>query len=140
MMSCQSVKQAPTLGPLHPWVWPTKRWQHIHINFGGPFLGKMFFIAVNAHSKWPEVYEMSTNTTIEVLRHMFATYGLPEQVVSDNEPQFTSSDFSEYMRSNGMKHIRCAPYHPSFNGATDRFVQMFKQAMKAGKHDNRSLL
>ena len=141
-LPCQSVKHAPAVAPLHPWVWPTKPWQRIHIDFAGPFMGKMFFIAVDAHSKWPEVYEMSSTNvvkTIAVLRHMFAAYGLPEQVVSDNGPQFSSTDFSEFMKSNGIKHIRCTPYHPSSNGAAERFVQTFKQAMKAGKHDGRSL-
>ena len=34
---------------------------------------------------------------------------------------------------NGIKHIRCAPYHPSSNGAAERFIQTFKRAMKAGE-------
>ena len=38
-----------------------------------------------------------------------------------------------FMKSNGVKHIRCAPYHPSSNGAAGRFVQTFKKAMKASK-------
>ncbi len=35
---------------------------------------------------------------------------LPEQVVSDNGPQFTSDEFAQFMKSNGVKHIRTAPY------------------------------
>ena len=27
-----SVKQAPGATPLHPWVWPSKPWQRVHIN------------------------------------------------------------------------------------------------------------
>ena len=42
------------------------------------------------------------------------------------------------MRKNDIKHIRCAPYHPSSNGAVERFVQTFKHAMKAGE-DGRTL-
>ena len=40
---------------LHPWEWPTTPWQRIHLDFAGPFLGRMFLIIVDAHSKWPEV-------------------------------------------------------------------------------------
>ena len=43
------------------------------------------------------------------------------------------------MRMNGVKHIRCASYHPSSNGAAERFVRTFKQAMKAGMNDGRLL-
>ena len=99
----------------------------------------MYLVVVDAHSKWPEVYEMSSTTvakTITVLRH---TYGLPEQVVLDNGPQFSSKDFAVFMKENGVKHIKSAPYHPFSNGAAERFVQTFKSAMKAGSHENRTL-
>ena len=36
-------------------------------------MGKTFFMAVDAHSKWPEVYDMTETTsfkTIAVLRHV----------------------------------------------------------------------
>ena len=133
-VSCQSVKGAPQKAPLHPWIWPTKPWQCIHIDFAGPFQGKMFFLLVDAHSKWPEIYEMTSTTsarTIELLRHLFAAYGLPEQVVSDNGPQFISGEFESFMKNNGIKHIRTAPYHPASNGAVERLVQTFKQGLKA---------
>jgi len=39
------------------------------------------------------------------------------------------------MKVNGVKHIKVAPYHPSTNGEAERFVQTFKQAMRAAKND-----
>ena len=134
-VACQAVKSAPAKAPLHPWLWPAKPWQRVHVDFAGPFLGKTFLIVVDAHSKWPEVMEMTSTTalkTIMELRKLFAAYGLPEQLVSDNGPQFVSEEFAIFLKSNGIKHIRCSPYHPSSNGAAERFVQSFKQAMKAG--------
>lgn len=71
--------------------------------------------------------------TIAKLRKLFAAYGLPTQVVSDNGPQFTAEDFGSFMQVNGIKHIKCAPYHPASNGAVERLVQTFKKAMKASK-------
>ena len=71
--------------------------------------------------------------TIGALRKIFAANGLPRQVVSDNGPQFSSSEFAMFMKMNWVKHIRCAPYHPSSNGAAERFVRTFKTAMKAGE-------
>ena len=52
--ACQQVKQAPTAAPLHPWIWPSRPWQRVHVDFAEPFLGSMYLIAVDAHSKWPE--------------------------------------------------------------------------------------
>jgi hypothetical protein len=126
---------------MHPWTWPSEPWKRVHIDFAGPFLGKMYFLAIDAHSKWPEVFEMNQTTTartITVLRHLFATYGLPDQIVSDNGPQFTAEDFAAFMQANGVRHIRCSPYHPSSNGAVERFVRTFKQTMTAGNRDGRT--
>ena len=95
----------------------------------------MFFIIMDAHSKWAEVMKMKSTTaaaTITQLRQLFATCGLPEQVVTDNGPQSSAGEFSSFLRSNGVKHIRCVPYHPSSNGAVERFMQTFKKAIRAG--------
>ena len=74
--------------------------------------------------------------TIAVLRCVFASFGLPEQIVSDNGLQFVAHEFAEFLRVNGVKHIHVAPYHPSSNGAVERLVQSFKQWMKAVKQDD----
>ena len=103
-LQCQEQQSKPLVAPLHPWIWPTSPWKRIHIDFAGPFQDKMFLIVVDAHSKWPEVVQMSTTTTsktVEVLQVLFAKYGLPEQLVSDNGPQFTSEDFAYFMKANG---------------------------------------
>ena len=82
----------------------------------------MFLLVFDAHSKWPEVVNMTTTSaqcTIEELRKMFASYGIPEQLVSDNGPRFVSGCFEEFMKMNRLKHIKCIPYHPSLNGAVE---------------------
>ena len=139
---CQQVKQAPAVAPLHPWIWPSRPWTRVHVDFAGPVFGSSFLIVVDAHSKWPEVQEMKSTTaakTIEVLRQMFARYGLPEQLVSDNGPQFIAEEFATFLKQNAVKHIKCAPYHPSSNGLAERFVRTFKEAMRTGDRDNTPL-
>ena len=54
-LPCQAVKGSPPSAPLHPWVWPDKPWQRVHLDFAGPFYGKSYLIAIDANSKWPEV-------------------------------------------------------------------------------------
>ena len=127
--TCQSVK-------------PDAPWSRIHVDYAGPFLGKMFLVVVDAHSKWPEVLiakSTTTDSTMEALRTLFGRYGLPKQLVSDNGPQFTSNEFAHFLRTNGIKHIRNAPYHPSSNGQAERFVQTLKRSLKASEKDGRAL-
>ena len=45
--TCQLHNKAPPAAPLHPWEWPEKPWTRIHIDYAGPFLGKMFLVAIN---------------------------------------------------------------------------------------------
>ena len=118
----------------------------MHVDFAGPFMGRYFLLAIDAHSKWPEIIEMHTTTaakTISELRKMFEADGCPEQVVSDNGPQFVSQELATFLKMNGVKHIRCAPYHPASNGAAERLVQTFKKVMKAWvtttRHDEQVL-
>ena len=126
---------------MEPWTWLTRPWQRLHIDFASPFLGKSFLIIVDAHSKWPEAIPMMTTTaekTIAELRRVFTTHGLPEQLVSDNRAQFTSDIFQQFLKENGIKHVRSAPHHPSTNGEAERFVQTFKHVIKAAKNDTGS--
>lgn len=73
-------------------------------------------------------------TTIEILRTMFATHGLPDSLMTDNGTAFTSEEFSQFLRSNSIKHVRSAPYHPASNPASNglakRAVQTFKEGLR----------
>ena len=53
--------------------------------------------------------------------------------VTDNGPQFTSSEFSQFTKSNGIKHVTSLPYHPSTNGLAEGSVQTFKEGIKKQK-------
>ena len=72
--ACQSVKIVPTLAPLHSWVWPSKPWQHLHVDYAGPFQGWMFLVVIDAHSKWPEVQEVSAATTEKIVTASVARF------------------------------------------------------------------
>jgi hypothetical protein len=112
--TCQENLQKPNKAPIHVWEYPSKPWERLHLDFAGPFLGKMFLIVVDAHSKWMEVCIMNSvvaSSTIEQLRMIFATHGLPSILVSDNGPTFISEEFRTFTKFNGIKHIFAVPYH-----------------------------
>ena len=49
--NCQLHSNKPCKSPLMPWEWPEEPWQRLRLDFAGPFLGKMFLIICDAHSK-----------------------------------------------------------------------------------------
>ena len=92
---CQQHRNVPADAPLQPWDWPEKPWSRLHMDYAGPFLGKMFFLLIDAHSKWLEIHIVSTansTLTIQTLQHIFSTHGLPEMLVSDNATCFTITE------------------------------------------------
>jgi transposase InsO family protein len=130
---CQSAAKMPVKTDLVSWPTPRAPWERVHIDFAGPVSGSMFLILVDAFSKWPEVYRMSSTTTeatIKVLFEVISRFGNMKTLVSDNGPQFTSQLFASFCGGEDINHIRTAPYHPQSNGQCERFVDTFKTAIK----------
>ena len=93
----------------------------------------MLLVLVDAHSKWIEVFPTNHSTSaavIENLRKVFAQFGIPEAVVSDNGSCFISEEFNTFLLENGVKQILSSPYHPATNGLAERAVQTVKRGLK----------
>ena len=123
----------PAKVPIHPWEKTTAPWMRIDIDFPGPFLGKMFLIVYDSYSKWTDAILITNITSSEVIDRLRCTvsiHGIPYFIVSDNGPWLASQDFNTFCKLNGTKHLTIAPYHPSYNSAAERLVQMFKTSLK----------
>ena len=97
-------RKNPPEAPLHPWEWPSRPWERLHI----------------------EVHPTNVATsraTIEKPRATFAIHGIPTTLVSDNGSNFCSEEFEDFMRKNGIHH-RITLHR------TERAVQTFKDGMK----------
>jgi len=130
---CQQSRSSPPPAPLHPWSWPTRPWTRLHMDYAGPKEGRMFLVIIDAHSKWLEVIPMKTATaltTVQQLRTVFARFGVPESVVTDNGPQVVGREFEQFCNRNGIRHVKVAPYHPASNGLAERAVRTFKQGFQ----------
>ena len=124
---CQEQQSAPSLAPLHPWKWPSRPWSRIHMDFASPFRGKMILVVIDSHSKWIEAFPTNSSTSQTVLQHsrtLFAQFGVPEILVTDNGSCFVSQEFETFLLKNGVKHITSAPFHPASNGLAERAVQI----------------
>ena len=126
--ACQLTRKQPATAPMIPWKLPVRVWQRVHMDFVEKD-GVYFVVVVDALSKWPEVFctpSTTTHKTIEMLSHLFAAYGLPEEIVSDNGPQFVSDAMLHFMKKHGIQHTRVPRYHPASNGEAERYVQILK--------------
>lgn len=131
--TCQLEQKKPQHALLHPWEFPDESRKRIHRDFAGPFLNNRFMIVVDSYTKWLEVFRMSQITsqvTVTRLKRLFASYRLPEQIVTDNATTFTSEVFQTFVGQNGILHTTSAPGHPATNGLAERYVQTFRSGMK----------
>ena len=95
---CALAAKAPVT-TFKPWPKTDQPWSRIHIDFAGSQENHYYLIAVDSYSKWPEVLRCKRPTTainIGFLHELFARFGVPDSVVSDNGTQFTSAGFKDF--------------------------------------------
>ncbi|XP_040157579.1 uncharacterized protein K02A2.6-like [Anopheles arabiensis] len=131
--ACQAAAKSPPSTDKTSWPKSSAPWQRLHIDYAGPLKGEWYLILVDSFSKWPEIVQTSNTSsaaTIAILRSIFARFGMPMTLVSDNGTQFCSIEFERFCKKSGIIHVRTAPYHPQSNGQAERFVDTFKRAMR----------
>ena len=131
--SCKSWASVAKELPIkfNPWLKTDKPWLRLNIDYVGPIKGTYFFVIVDSFMKWPEVLKCETSTTkttIKVLPELFARFGLPETIVSDNGTPFT--EFENFCELLLINHLKLERYHPRSNRLVEKFIDVFKRAIK----------
>ena len=70
-----------------------------------------------------------SSEVIRELKSIFARHGIPEQVRSDNGPQFDSAEFSYFAKEWGFKHRTCSPRFSQANEEVERGVRTVKNLL-----------
>lgn len=64
------------------------------------------------HIEVARVTSITSRSIIKELKAVFAQFGIPDVVVTDNGPQFSSAEFSVFSRIWGFDHVRSSPKYP----------------------------
>ena len=78
-----------------------------------------YLLIVDYYPCWIEIAKLTGLTANSVINHtksVFARYGIPETVVSDNGPQFSSDAYAQFAREYGFKHLTSSPNYPQGMG------------------------
>ena len=111
--TCQEYKPAQKKEPMIITPIPNNRWQIVSSDLFS-LNNKNYLITVDHFSDYFEVSELrDTNscTVIEILKQQFATHGVPCTFISDNGPQYSSSDFVKFCKDWGITHKTSSPLH-----------------------------
>ena len=64
------------------------------------------------------------------LNRMTARHGIPEEVTTDNGPQFDSRAFRKFYQDYQFNHVTSSPYYPCGNGEAECVVKTIKGLLK----------
>ena len=131
--SCGQFQNKPDKPSIHPWMMPEKPWSRLHLDHAINFLGRNWLVLVDAYSKYPCIHpttSTSSKSTTAILEQEFAHFGYPHTLVTDNATTFMSQEFQAWCKQRGIVHLTGAPYHLATNGAAERLIQSFKQALR----------
>ena len=138
---CQLLTNTCKLEPITPTILPDGPWQDLAIDLMGPFpSGENLLVVIDYYSRYQEVAIMKKTTSERIvtqLEAMFARHGIPRTIRSDNGPQFVSDEFKDYLRNNGIKHIRTTPYWPQGNGEVERQNRTLLKAIRASNAEGK---
>ncbi|KAE8743447.1 hypothetical protein FOCC_FOCC010937 [Frankliniella occidentalis] len=115
-----------------PWPEAKEPMQRVHVDLY-TFKGIHFFLFADSFSKWIHVQRMVRTTAsdvISVLSTIFAIWGDPQTLVSDNGPPFDSFDLIDFCTARDIILTHSPAYHPESNGYAERSVQIAKKSIE----------
>ena len=92
--------------------------------------GRTLLVMCDYFSGFIEVERLQSTTTSAVsmvLKIMFARYGIPNVLVTDNGPQFASAEFAAFATMWGFEHVTSSPRYPQSNGKAENAVKTIKR-------------
>ena len=130
---CQATSATGLREPLQMSTLPNGPWLEVSVDFADLPSGEHLLVVVDDYSRYP-VVEIVTSTSakavIPKLDAIFAQFGIPQIVRSDNGPPFNSEDFKKFANYLGFKHRRITPLWPRANAEVERFMRTLKKTYR----------
>ena len=116
---------------------PDDRFLSLHLDLVGPLPeseGYTYLMTIiDRYSRWLEAVPLTSATAADcaraLLRSWISRYGTPQDITTDQGPQFTSVLWAELMSSLGIKPLRTTSYHPQCNGMVERVHRVLKERL-----------
>jgi len=133
---CQATSNLPPPPAVKMKDLPDGPWHSVSVDFYGPVGSEYLLVLIDDYTRYP-VVEVVTSTsassTIPKLHQIFATFGIPRTLNSDNGPPFSSSEFLRFANYCGFRHHRVTPRWPRANGEAERFMRNIKKVIQTAK-------
>ncbi len=124
---------------------PHRPWSHLGVDFATDLPPSNGFttilVVVDRFSKSCKLiplrgFPSALETAESLFQHIFRNFGLPEDIVSDRGPQFTSRVWRGFLHLLGVSVSLSSGYHPQTNGQTERKIQEIGRYLRAYYHEH----
>ena len=121
---CQVTSRYDPPEPMSRVLPPSAPWHDCSADLLGPLPnGESILVLVDYFSRFVEVAILKSTTSakiIEAISPVFARFGVPFSLRTDNGPQFVSGEFEAFLRIYGVEHRTTTPLWPAANGEVER--------------------
>lgn len=148
---CQRIKPVnqTTFGTMKPLPIPTRPWQVVNMDFFGPFTPQSrngFNYAMSVTDRFTKMVHimpcMKQCNAVEsaelFISNIFRFHGMPEGIVSDRDPRFTSEFWKELMKTLDTSLLMSTAMHPQTDGLAERQHRTIEETLSNWTAENPS--
>ncbi len=143
---CMAHRASPGKEPIQQHEFAARPWSKVGADLCDLQERKLLVVS-DYYSNFIEVENISkinTNGITRALKAMFARYGVPDVLVTDNGPQFASEEFAMFANKWGFNHVTSSPRYPQSNGKAENAVKtvkrLFTKCRESGQSEFLALL
>ena len=128
--TCQISTHKPVREPSKMSPQPAAPWAEVSADFGHLQNRKYLLVVTDEYSRYVVVDildSISITSVIPRLDKIFAEFGVPVSLKTDNGPPFNSHEFKTYASITGFRLRRIIPLCPLANAETERFMLTVKK-------------
>ena len=137
--TCAMYQRNNLKQPLLPHPAPSRPWERVGADLC-ELCGKHYLILVDYYSNFIEVDLLKETTSRQVIEHLkpqFARHGIPDILITDNGPQFSSDTFHKFSVDYQFQHHTSSPHYPRSNGKAEKSVQTVKNLLRKARTEDR---
>lgn len=135
--ACLTHRKQNTREPLISHEVPQRAWCKVGTDIFH-YNNESFLIVMDYFSKFVEIFKLKTMKSeyiINKLKELFTRQGIPETVMSDNGPEFSSEKFAQFSKQWNFQHVTSSPGFAQSNGQIERGIQIIKNIMKKTSYE-----
>lgn len=136
---CQKYQKSNRNEPITERKLPIRPWEVVGADFF-ELAGKHYLLIIDYFSKFIELQLMHGTNAISVItasKHIYSRYGIPEELISDRGPPFTSKEMRDFYQEWNIFHNPSTPTYARSNGEAERCIQTIKTALTKAYEDGK---